>query len=88
MDDTAKLLTPPSNYAVVQLPGRQFPGVVIQGDSLSNIVALLQEAKNQEDPDERTDLIGEVLDTLEASLERFKTVCRAAGLGLPFSEQG
>ena len=87
MDDTAKLLTPPTNYAVVQLPGRQFPGVVVQGDSLSTIVSILQEAKKQEDPDERTDLISEVLDTLEASLENYKTVCHKAGLGLPFSEQ-
>jgi hypothetical protein len=31
----AELLTPPHNYAVVQLPGRRFPGVVVQGDSLS-----------------------------------------------------
>jgi hypothetical protein len=30
-----KLLTPPFNYAVVQLPGRKYPGVVFQGDSLS-----------------------------------------------------
>ena len=30
-----ELLTPPFNYAVVQLPGRKYPGVVFQGDSLS-----------------------------------------------------
>ena len=30
MDATAKRLTDPTNYAVVQLPGRQFPGVVFQ----------------------------------------------------------
>jgi hypothetical protein len=34
MDRTAKLLTETSNYAVVQLPGRQYPGVVFQGDSI------------------------------------------------------
>ena len=33
MDRTAKLLTEPSNYAVVQLPGTAFPGVVFQGES-------------------------------------------------------
>ena len=87
MDDTAKLLTPPHNYAVVHLPGRHFPGVVVQGDSLSIIVSLLQKAKSEEDPNERTELIGDVLEMLEPSLEHYKTVCRAAGLGLPFSEQ-
>ena len=33
--EVAELLTPPRNFAVVQLPGRKFPGVVFQGDSLS-----------------------------------------------------
>jgi hypothetical protein len=33
----ADLLTPPWNFAVVQLPGRRFPGVVFQGDSLAAI---------------------------------------------------
>lgn len=32
--DAAALLTPPHNYAVVQLPDRVYPGVVVQGDSL------------------------------------------------------
>jgi hypothetical protein len=34
-EETAVLLTPPHNYAVVQLPGRSSPGVVFQGDSLA-----------------------------------------------------
>jgi hypothetical protein len=33
--EVATLLTGPHNYAIVQLPGRRFPGVVVQGDSLS-----------------------------------------------------
>lgn len=32
--DAAALLTPPHNFAVVQLPERVYPGVVVQGDSL------------------------------------------------------
>ena len=38
MTDHAKLLTPAANYAVVQLPGRHFPGVVFQGDSLFALI--------------------------------------------------
>jgi hypothetical protein len=39
----ATLLTGPHNYAIVQLPGRRFPGVVVQGDSLS---ILCEQASN------------------------------------------
>ena len=35
------------NAVVVQLPERAKPGVVIQGDSLQNILSLLEEAKHQ-----------------------------------------
>ena len=42
MDDV-KLLSEPTNYAVVHLPGRAFPGVVFQGDSLDGIIADLEE---------------------------------------------
>lgn len=42
--DGAKLLSAPANYAVVHRPGRAFPGVVFQGDSLRNLVAELREA--------------------------------------------
>ncbi len=31
----ATLLSPAYNFAVVQLPGRQYPGVVFQGDTLN-----------------------------------------------------
>ncbi len=40
-ETTAELLSPPSNYCVVQLPGRKYPGVVCQGDSLSAISSRL-----------------------------------------------
>lgn len=35
MTEFASLLTRPQNYAVVQLPGRKYPAVVVQGDSLN-----------------------------------------------------
>lgn len=33
-DDRVKVLSRQSNAAVVRMPGRSFPGVVLQGDSL------------------------------------------------------
>ena len=49
MDDVAKLLSKPTNYAVVQLPGRSYPGTVIQGDSLQTLVLRLQEVRQMLD---------------------------------------
>ena len=37
------LLTSPGNYAIVRMPGRRFPGVVMQGDSLSILAYDAQE---------------------------------------------
>ena len=34
-----RLLTPPYNFAVVQLPDKESPGVVFQGDTLHSILA-------------------------------------------------
>ena len=36
--------TPAYNYAVIRLPGRAFPGVVVQGDSLHVLSSDVQEA--------------------------------------------
>ena len=35
--DTAQILSHSPNSGIVQLPGRKFPGVVIQGDTLSGM---------------------------------------------------
>ena len=41
----ATLLTPAWNHAVVQLPGRRFPGVVFQGDSLFLLLEQVREVR-------------------------------------------
>jgi hypothetical protein len=41
-----ELLTGQHNYAVVRLPGRRFPGVVFQGDSLSVLVSDAEELRD------------------------------------------
>jgi hypothetical protein len=40
------LLTSPGNYAIVRMPGRRFPGVVVQGDSLSILAYDAEEIAN------------------------------------------
>lgn len=80
--NTARLLTEATNYAVVQLPGRSFPGVVVQSDSLDNLINLLEES--MADESERLDLIAEALDILRGARSRYETTCSAAGISLPY----
>lgn len=57
-----------ANATVVQLPERQYPGIVIQGDSLRNLNSLVQEARSQIGigrVDECADLLEEVAHLLE-----------------------
>jgi hypothetical protein len=61
-------LTEQHNYAVIRLPERRFPGVVVQGDSLSILVADLRRALDHLRTGNIDDGVGEVASAL-ASLE-------------------
>ena len=75
----AELLTPPGNYAVVQLPGRRFPGVVFQGDSLA---VLCEEAANlAKQCADAVDLSA----SLDSILRGYIAVLDQLGIELPFS---
>jgi hypothetical protein len=84
---TATMLTPPYNYAVVQLPDRAFPGIVVQGDSMSILVRSLEgivlNFKNGETEDIVFDLTY-VADALRSSLVNYEAVCTNLGLELPY----
>ena len=81
----AELLTPPQNYAVVQLPERQYPGVVIQGDSLFNLARLLEEAADRVDRDERDACLTEAREILEGALSKYERVLDERSITLPYS---
>lgn len=52
-----------TNAVVVQLPERQYPGVVMQYDSLRNLLELVDDAKRRissNDWDELRDVLGEI----------------------------
>lgn len=83
----ADLLTPPVNYAVVQLPERKFPGVVVQGDSLFSMVRDLNEMKrclDARDFDELAANIDNLADTLKRALAQYESVCAARKIDLPY----
>jgi hypothetical protein len=87
MTSTAKLLTPPYNYAVVQLPERKFPGVVFQGDSLYGLVqsldAVIAGIQDGHANDARDDL-RYITEDLRDCLKSYETVCANLGLELPY----
>lgn len=41
-----ELFTDPGNNAVLRLPGRKFPGLLLQGDTLKNLAATAERVKD------------------------------------------
>ncbi|MFD9389593.1 DUF6959 family protein [Streptomyces sp. NPDC060000] len=74
----AELFTDGGNDAVVRMPGRQFPGVLVQGDSLNilrSAVAEVVEACERGDLEEARDSAGLLLADLDALLMRYEAAC-------------
>ena len=85
VSEVAELLTQPGNYAVVQLPGREVPGVVFQGDSLSVLyqqaVRIADLARGTAAQDEAADLRKQ----LDAVVRRYVAVLEPRGIEPPFT---
>ncbi len=81
----ARLLSEPTNYAVVQLPERRFPGVVFQGDSLNNLINDIKAAAAEPVESERQLLLEEVIEHLETVQNRYEKVLAKNGIQLPYS---
>ena len=85
--DLAKLLTPPVNDAVVQVPERQFSGVVFQGDSLTSLIerlraiqALLASGSEPESVETLQGLIQELVSVRQG----YESVLAEQGIPLPY----
>lgn len=75
------------NGPVLQYPGRRFPGVLIQGDSLHSLVALADgvvTALNNSDTQSARDAAAELRDTLRAHLDHYVSVLRNYRMHPPF----
>lgn len=82
-----ELLTNQGNNAVVRLPERKYPGVVIQGDTLNGLIATTSEAVealDRGDRDEAREVLRELAMQLQEIQERYETAVRAHGLELPY----
>jgi hypothetical protein len=82
--DGLKLLSEPTNYAVVQLPERCFPGVVFQGDSLNSLIVEIEAVAAEGDPREKATAMQEVIDHLRSIRSHYEHVLSQAGIQKPY----
>lgn len=90
MSESVELLSPPTNYAVVHLPGRKFPGVVFQGDTLHNLLERIVELRKLTDKygdEEVTASLAELSESLGEVVQHYETVCSNRGIALPYPKQ-
>ena len=68
------------NKPVLRMPGRKFPGILLQGDTISSLYALsriiLERAQKQVDP-ELADLAQQMKDELSEVLYEYEQVLKA-----------
>ena len=89
---SAELLTDGGNGAVVRLPGRQFPGVLLQGDTLSILRADVADlaaaaARPEPDRDELREGLRLLLADLDGLVDRYEAALAAHGIPLPYARE-
>lgn len=84
-ETVAQLMTPPHNYAVVQLPNRKHPGVVFQGDSLSILRKRLAAAEQASVGTAVHDDVAQIREGLDSVLRSYIRVLSERNMQLPFS---
>ena len=86
---TVEIFSDMPNRAVIRHPGRKFPGILVQGDSLHALCRQADEscavAKSQLTPEAYYEL-NELRNTLWAYLNHYKVVLGEHQMPLPFSE--
>ena len=81
------VLSDASNNPVVRMPGRKFPGVVIQGDSLKHLQSTAQELYHLAEKLEMEviiDLASEINDLLSARVNAYEAVLKENNIDPPY----
>ena len=76
-----------SNFAVVRMSGRNYPGCVVQGDSLCILLHRVQEVRSLASSignEELCESIAEVESILAVRLDHYESVLKANGLDIPY----
>ena len=87
MSEAVELLSRPMNFAVVQLPERKFPGIVVQGDTLNGLVRRVERMSELLNANKIDDLGAEMDDLreeLSCALTHYESVCTQRGIALPY----
>ena len=86
MTTTVDLLDPASNSAIVKLSTREFPGVVLQGDTLHSLYRRASTALSALDPDTQHEhnSLELVVDTLRGCLDVYEETLARHGYSLPY----
>lgn len=75
------------NPAVVQMPDRKFPGVVIQGDALNNLYVIAREVLHRAEKVDDEVLVAEarrLVKLLDADLRQYESVLIENDIELPY----
>ncbi len=84
-----EMLSTTTNCPVLTVPGRNFPGVVIQGDSLKSLLGIaedIEKASNTDDAEELRESIIALKNKLGGYLEEYESAMNAHGRKLPYAK--
>lgn len=80
------VLSQDRNSWVIRLPGREYPGVVIQGDSLKILFDLADEISDLAPPSgELRESVDELRENLKTRLALYEAALKEHGITLPYS---
>jgi predicted component of type VI protein secretion system len=87
-EESAEVLGRHGNIAVVQLAGRAFPAIAIQGDTLhiaaSQVATVLREFETTHPRSDAIEDLKEVLQLLQTCLNYYESELSKRGLRLPY----
>jgi hypothetical protein len=78
------------NCGIVGMPGRRFPGCVVQGDDLASLLVAAERVHDLARDTENAELIGassELRDLLSSRLQHYERVLTEHGMSLPYYRQ-
>jgi hypothetical protein len=81
-NESPEVLFHESNFAVVRMPGRAYPGILIQGDSLMGLLGELGESIQLFDSnrEESLECLKTAYDQLNWRFLEYMKVCKANGI--------
>ena len=87
MSETAQMLSHLPNSGIVHLPGRRFPGIVLQGDTLSGMydsaLELLEQARIGRDEENYCGIL-DFAERIHDQLVHYEEILTKQGLPLPY----